>query len=386
MKISSKEGFQLDGTFVLGEPGARAAYEGAPVTVTLNGNTALWLDEESVPGITMPVLAASWTLTDNNGEEANAVLGLRIGFDLDEGTFGVFQVFTIPGIVENVRRVLTFDDLAINKLPWPGAGWLSGVVVGSDAPDEPATVEYCTVENEGLPLLSQLGAAPTFLALPVTSIDAVGDKDADNVLHGDGVWAPAAYIGEVRMFATSNLPDGWLPCDGLAYNQATYPLLYAAIGDAFGTPPAPPLQFRVPNMKYSFPIGTGPLVIGVPNTSLGTRGGALNVTLTQANLPSHTHDLGDGVDATTTIELALNDSRDQANTLTSLRRTHGEGTSSWHVGLQLGYEQNHVTTTVTGTTDAVGAGAPFDIVPPYVALNFAIYAGKAVGGGGSVSV
>jgi microcystin-dependent protein len=44
------------------------------------------------------------------------------------------------------------------------------------------------------------------------------------------------FIGEIIIASTSNIPDGFLPCDGQEVPQASYPLLYAAIGNTYGLP------------------------------------------------------------------------------------------------------------------------------------------------------
>ena len=66
-------------------------------------------------------------------------------------------------------------------------------------------------------------------------------------------------------FALSNIPKGWIVCDGLLKNAADYPLLAAQLGDSYGasddfggTFPEYAGQFRVPNMTLKMPIDLEP--------------------------------------------------------------------------------------------------------------------------------
>ena len=66
-------------------------------------------------------------------------------------------------------------------------------------------------------------------------------------------------------FALSNIPKGWIVCDGLLKDAADYPLLAAQIGDSYGasddfggTFPEYVGQFRVPNMTLKMPIDLEP--------------------------------------------------------------------------------------------------------------------------------
>lgn len=66
-------------------------------------------------------------------------------------------------------------------------------------------------------------------------------------------------------FALSNLPKGWITCDGLLKPAARYPLLVAQIGDTYGASddfggdfPDYEGSFRVPNMTLKMPIDLEP--------------------------------------------------------------------------------------------------------------------------------
>jgi len=85
------------------------------------------------------------------------------------------------------------------------------------------------------------------------------------------------HPGMIVYLGGSAIPDGWLECDGSQVNQDDYPALYAAIGATFGA--APPTQFTLPNLASKF------VRVGAP----GATGGQDTVTLTEPQMPVHSH-------------------------------------------------------------------------------------------------
>ena len=65
------------------------------------------------------------------------------------------------------------------------------------------------------------------------------------------------YIGEIRLFTTVDIPEGWLRCDNASYNISDYQALFLIIGNAyggnshFGT-------FRVPDLRNHVPSYANP--------------------------------------------------------------------------------------------------------------------------------
>ena len=100
--------------------------------------------------------------------------------------------------------------------------------------------------------------------------------DTDNTLRR------GAVIGEIRWFAMSTPPEGWLPCNGAAVATSDYAALFAAIGKTF-TPRltsadpdvenpeySDPTVFLLPNLMGKVPWGTSSQVgtemeAGLPN-------------------------------------------------------------------------------------------------------------------------
>jgi hypothetical protein len=90
-----------------------------------------------------------------------------------------------------------------------------------------------------------------------------------------------SYLGEIRMFAGTFAPLGWMFCRGqilsIAENTALYQLISTTYGgDGQTTFALPDLRGRVPIHRSS-------------NFNVGQPGGVENVTLTTQQLPAHTH-------------------------------------------------------------------------------------------------
>jgi microcystin-dependent protein len=94
------------------------------------------------------------------------------------------------------------------------------------------------------------------------------------------------YIGEIRMFGFTRVPTGWVACDGSLLSIADYEVLYTLLGTTYGGDGQN--TFGIPDLRGAVPLhqGQGP---GLTMRPLGQRGGSETVTLTAAQMPSHTH-------------------------------------------------------------------------------------------------
>ena len=93
--------------------------------------------------------------------------------------------------------------------------------------------------------------------------------------------------GEVRMFAGTSPPaGGWLLCRGQEVSRTTYADLYALLGDTYGAGNGTS-TFNLPNLKGRVAVGldSGQTEFDI----LGETGGAKTHTLTQNEMPSHSH-------------------------------------------------------------------------------------------------
>jgi microcystin-dependent protein len=98
--------------------------------------------------------------------------------------------------------------------------------------------------------------------------------------------------GSVIQTARATAPVGWLLCQGQTVSRSTYPVLYAAIGTAYGAGDGV-TTFLLPDLQGRIPVGqkTGTFA------TLGNTGGeeAHLLTGAESGLPSHTHNLPLGV-------------------------------------------------------------------------------------------
>jgi microcystin-dependent protein len=162
------------------------------------------------------------------------------------------------------------------------------------------------------------------------------------------------YIGEIRMFGGTFAPAGWQFCDGTLYPIAEYETLYALIGTTYGGDGQS--MFAVPDLRSRIPIGTGPTAAGQVFVA-GVPGGAESVTLTQAQLPAHAHNVK-----------AVSSPGNTGSPLNALPATASSGGT-----------KHYVTAPKTLTKLAPAAvgpnsdtSAPISIVQPVVAVNYII--------------
>lgn len=109
------------------------------------------------------------------------------------------------------------------------------------------------------------------------------------------------FVGEIRMFAGNFAPVRWALCDGqelpISQNDALFSLLRTAYGGNGTT------TFRLPDMRGRLPVSQGTTVFGSSYT-LGQSFGTETVTLTEQEMPAHTHGM-----------VASEDTADSANPL-----------------------------------------------------------------------
>jgi len=107
--------------------------------------------------------------------------------------------------------------------------------------------------------------------------------------------ASLSPAGGIQAYAGSSSPTGWLICDGSAVSRTTYSDLFAAISTTYGVGDGS-TTFNLPDISGRVIAGkesTATLLTsggsGVDGATLGATGGAEEHTLTEAEMPSHTH-------------------------------------------------------------------------------------------------
>jgi microcystin-dependent protein len=94
------------------------------------------------------------------------------------------------------------------------------------------------------------------------------------------------YIGEIRLFAGNFAPNGWALCQGQLVPISENTTLFQLIGTTYGGDGQS--TFALPDLRGRVPLhqGQGP---GLSGRVVGQSGGSEQVTLTQAQMPAHTH-------------------------------------------------------------------------------------------------
>lgn len=98
----------------------------------------------------------------------------------------------------------------------------------------------------------------------------------------------APYVGEIRMFAGSFAPVGWMFCNGQSLRISENDVLFQLIGTTYGgdgqeTFNLPDLQSRIPLHMGTGPDGT--------TYQIGEMAGTEQETLTVQQIPNHSHPL-----------------------------------------------------------------------------------------------
>jgi len=105
------------------------------------------------------------------------------------------------------------------------------------------------------------------------------------------------FIGEIQIFASSYVPRGWLMCDGTTLQISQYQALFAVIGNTYGGSSAA-RTFALPNLNGvtgALPnrvvCGLGQSTSTAQTWTLAMTDGSDKVTLSQSQLPRHTHQM-----------------------------------------------------------------------------------------------
>ncbi|MDI2098994.1 phage tail protein [Ruicaihuangia caeni] len=92
---------------------------------------------------------------------------------------------------------------------------------------------------------------------------------------------PTPFLGEIRLFATNLVPKGWAACNGqlmpINQNQA----LFSLLGTQYGGDGR--VNFGLPDLRGRIPLHFG------AGLGIGARGGESAHTLTNAEMPQHSH-------------------------------------------------------------------------------------------------
>lgn len=183
---------------------------------------------------------------------------------------------------------------------------------------------------------------------PITAerLNHMEDGIAEAWEHGGGGAGETLKIGTILPYtgSDSELPTGYMLCDGSELSRTDYSDLFAVIGTSFGDGNGSS-TFNLPNLK-------GKVLTGLDSNdtdfaSMGTTGGEKTHTLTISEMPSHSHNA-------------------------VWQRNSGDvglGEYGGNVAVQGTPASPGMTQGVTTTT---GGGQSHNILQPYVVVNYII--------------
>lgn len=123
---------------------------------------------------------------------------------------------------------------------------------------------------------------------------APGVQSTDAATVGQLSGLAGVPVGSMMDWPSATAPTGWLICAGQALSRADYASLFAVVGTTFGAPSGS--TFNLPDFRgrvgAGLDIDSGGYAdrLTTPNSrTLGATGGAQTVTLTEAQMPTHTH-------------------------------------------------------------------------------------------------
>ena len=177
-------------------------------------------------------------------------------------------------------------------------------------------------------------------------------------------------LGQISFFAFNFEQNGWLRCMGqilnISQNNALFSLLNVNFGGNGTT------TFGLPDLRGKVIMGQG-----AQDFNFASSGGYAATTLTQSNLPTHTHTAALTLtNATTTVSAnttpgTTNSPSSRANCIGTLTSDKGTMYNNTAPSVALNVGGNTVGGSVV-VSPYVGQNLPFSNMPPYCVLNAAI--------------
>lgn len=168
--------------------------------------------------------------------------------------------------------------------------------------------------------------------------------------------AQEKYLGEIKLFAGNFAPKGWALCQGqlLPINQNI--ALFSLLGTTYGGNGT--THFALPDYRGRAAVGAGSIY------TQGEKQGSETVTLTQVNLPTHSHTEPIKVSsakATSNVPTTNSSIASPVITVNSITRD------------MLGYNTSAPNTPLLGTPSTTsGSSTPINVMQPYLVMNYII--------------
>jgi len=231
-----------------------------------------------------------------------------------------------------------------------------------------------TYVTGGTALMTIGPTAVTVTTMTVTNLTVTGSFTV----------ASARIVGEIVDYAGSSAPSLWLLAYGQAISRTTYASLFTTISTTFGSRDGS-TTFNVPDYRGRVGVGkdnmggstAGRITAagcGITGTTLGAVGGAETVTISTAQLPSHSHTntLNDPGHTHTVTANGSRHGSGGADSGSSFYNSNGDSFAP--VDRTPSMTSSNVTTGMTITNASTGSGNAVNNVQPTIIVNKIIYA------------
>jgi microcystin-dependent protein len=205
----------------------------------------------------------------------------------------------------------------------------------------------------------------------------VNNQEFDNWIYSTskGAWQamPTPFgglpAGSIIQWSTNTAPKNWLIADGAVLSRSTYASLFAIIGTTYGVGDGS-TTFALPDLRGRVPVGKA-----------GT-GGAETHTLTEAQMPVHTH-TQDSHNHTQDAHrhTMLGDVNNAAPSINASEFSLGPAQAA-SKNLNTGYT-TATNQAATATNQNAGSGQAHNNLQPYIVLNYIIKTSSGFSAGDS---
>jgi microcystin-dependent protein len=164
------------------------------------------------------------------------------------------------------------------------------------------------------------------------------------------------FVGEIRIFAGNFAPTGWALCNGQLLPIAQNTALFSLLGTIYGGNGTS--NFALPNLQGAAPLMWGQGT-GLSLRNIGGTGGETAVTLTNAQLPAHSHQ---PIANSTAAQVAT----PAGNTWAPPPPGAGRGLNIYDPSQGSGLPMN------PQAVGVAGGGQPHNNMPPFLTFTFII--------------
>ena len=196
-------------------------------------------------------------------------------------------------------------------------------------------------------------------------------------------------VGAIKPWTKATAPAGYLLCDGSAVSRSTYAELFAVVSTTYGSGDGS-TTFNVPQLQGKMPqgydgntynlAGTGganTVTVAVTNNQAATNatnqsvtvtGSIDNTSITNAQMPSHTHSYEKTNGGAVPNSGGPSSTGTRAGTANANTGGSGSGTGHNHSHTLSGTLTGNITTSLTGSVTAAGTNS----FSPFVVVNYII--------------